>query len=100
MAMQWPSFQILFIPDPFDQDVPRIPHITRSIFSRSYALLQITLSQIYWLNKTAFQSRLYNRDPLAYPPTDDLDMSVLLETSLGEIVIDLLVDSAPKCCEK
>ncbi|KIX07691.1 peptidyl-prolyl cis-trans isomerase-like 4 [Rhinocladiella mackenziei CBS 650.93] len=26
-------------------------------------------------------------------------MSVLLETSLGEIVIDLLVDSAPKCCE-
>lgn len=27
-------------------------------------------------------------------------MSVLLETSLGEIVIDLLVDSAPKCCEK
>lgn len=27
-------------------------------------------------------------------------MSVLLETSLGDIVIDLLVDSAPKCCEK
>ena len=27
-------------------------------------------------------------------------MSVLLETSLGEIVIDLLVDNAPKCCEK
>ena len=27
-------------------------------------------------------------------------MSVLLETSLGEIVIDLLVDAAPKCCEK
>ncbi|OCT50018.1 Peptidyl-prolyl cis-trans isomerase-like 4 [Cladophialophora carrionii] len=26
-------------------------------------------------------------------------MSVLLETSLGEIVIDLLVNSAPKCCE-
>ncbi|KAK5051517.1 Peptidyl-prolyl cis-trans isomerase cyp6 [Exophiala bonariae] len=26
-------------------------------------------------------------------------MSVLLETSLGEIVIDLQVDSAPKCCE-
>ncbi|KIV82541.1 peptidyl-prolyl cis-trans isomerase-like 4 [Exophiala sideris] len=26
-------------------------------------------------------------------------MSVLLETSLGEVVIDLLVDSAPKCCE-
>ncbi|KAJ9616373.1 Peptidyl-prolyl cis-trans isomerase-like 4 [Cladophialophora chaetospira] len=26
-------------------------------------------------------------------------MSVLLETSLGEIVIDLLVDTAPKCCE-
>ena len=27
-------------------------------------------------------------------------MSVLLETSLGDIVIDLLVESAPKCCEK
>ena len=27
-------------------------------------------------------------------------MSVLLETSLGDIVIDLLVDVAPKCCEK
>ena len=27
-------------------------------------------------------------------------MSVLLETSLGDIVIDLLIDSAPKCCEK
>ena len=27
-------------------------------------------------------------------------MSVLLETSLGEIVIDLLVDSSPKLCEK
>ncbi|KAI9885122.1 MAG: UDP-N-acetylglucosamine pyrophosphorylase [Watsoniomyces obsoletus] len=26
-------------------------------------------------------------------------MSVLLETSLGDIVIDLLVDHAPKCCE-
>ncbi|KIW70295.1 peptidyl-prolyl cis-trans isomerase-like 4 [Phialophora macrospora] len=26
-------------------------------------------------------------------------MSVLLETSLGEIVIDLLVNNAPKCCE-
>ena len=27
-------------------------------------------------------------------------MSVLLETSLGDIVIDLLVDVAPKACEK
>jgi hypothetical protein len=27
-------------------------------------------------------------------------MSVLLETSLGDITIDLLVDDAPKCCEK
>jgi hypothetical protein len=27
-------------------------------------------------------------------------MSVLLETSLGDITIDLLVDEAPKCCEK
>ncbi|KAH6849023.1 cyclophilin-like domain-containing protein [Alternaria alternata] len=26
-------------------------------------------------------------------------MSVLLETSLGDIIIDLLVDDAPKCCE-
>ncbi|KAF2268348.1 cyclophilin-like protein [Lojkania enalia] len=26
-------------------------------------------------------------------------MSVLLETSLGDITIDLLVDSAPKCCQ-
>ncbi|KAK1908117.1 Peptidyl-prolyl cis-trans isomerase cyp6 [Pyrenophora teres f. teres] len=26
-------------------------------------------------------------------------MSVLLETSLGDITIDLLVDDAPKCCE-
>lgn len=37
------------------------------------------------------------------PPAHAIDvagMSVLLETSLGEIVIDLLVDNAPKCCEK
>ena len=27
-------------------------------------------------------------------------MSVLLETSLGDITIDLLVDDAPTCCEK
>jgi hypothetical protein len=27
-------------------------------------------------------------------------MSVLLETSVGDIVIDLLTDYAPKCCEK
>lgn len=27
-------------------------------------------------------------------------MSVLLETSSGDIVIDLLVDYAPKLCEK
>lgn len=27
-------------------------------------------------------------------------MSVLLETSLGDIVLDLLVDEAPKACEK
>jgi len=27
-------------------------------------------------------------------------MSVLLETSKGDIVIDLFVDEAPKCCEK
>jgi peptidyl-prolyl cis-trans isomerase-like 4 len=29
-----------------------------------------------------------------------LKMSVLLETSAGDIVIDLLVDYAPKMCEK
>lgn len=28
------------------------------------------------------------------------DMSVLLETSLGDIVVDLFVDAAPKLCEK
>ena len=27
-------------------------------------------------------------------------MSVLLETSVGDIVVDLLVDHAPKLCEK
>jgi len=27
-------------------------------------------------------------------------MSVLLETSAGDITIDLLVKEAPKCCEK
>lgn len=27
-------------------------------------------------------------------------MSVLLETSLGDIVIDLLVEAAPKLCKK
>jgi hypothetical protein len=26
-------------------------------------------------------------------------MSVLLETSLGDIAIDLLVDDAPECCD-
>jgi hypothetical protein len=30
----------------------------------------------------------------------EFDMSVLLETSLGDIVIDLLVDAAPRLCEK
>jgi hypothetical protein len=29
-----------------------------------------------------------------------LSMSALLETSLGDIVIDLLVDESPKACEK
>lgn len=29
-----------------------------------------------------------------------IEMSVLVETSLGDIVIDLLVDYAPKSCEK
>jgi hypothetical protein len=35
-------------------------------------------------------------------PTDVtlVAMSVLLETSLGDLVIDLLVDSSPKACEK
>ena len=28
------------------------------------------------------------------------NMSVLLETSVGDIVIDLLVDFAPRSCEK
>jgi hypothetical protein len=28
------------------------------------------------------------------------NMSVLLETSVGDIVIDLLVEHAPRCCEK
>ena len=32
------------------------------------------------------------------PPTTT--MSVLLETSLGDLVIDLLVDASPKACEK
>ena len=27
-------------------------------------------------------------------------MSVLLETSLGDLVVDLLVDHAPRACEK
>ena len=27
-------------------------------------------------------------------------MSVLLETSAGDITIDLFVEEAPKCCEK
>ena len=27
-------------------------------------------------------------------------MSVILETSLGDLVVDLLVDNAPKLCEK
>jgi hypothetical protein len=34
------------------------------------------------------------------PPSTAAIMSVLLETSLGDITIDLLVDDAPKCCEK
>lgn len=32
--------------------------------------------------------------------TGDSIMSVILETSLGDLVIDLLVDDAPKSCEK
>lgn len=31
---------------------------------------------------------------------DHFSMSALLETSLGDIVIDLLVDESPKACEK
>lgn len=34
------------------------------------------------------------------PPRPPFTMSVLIETSLGELVIDLLIDEAPKCCEK
>lgn len=37
-------------------------------------------------------------DALSAPPGPA--MSVLLETSLGDITIDLLVDDAPRCCEK
>ena len=33
-------------------------------------------------------------------PVDKPSMSALLETSLGDIVIDLLVDESPKACEK
>lgn len=33
-------------------------------------------------------------------PSTSAAMSVLLETSSGDIVIDLLVDYAPKLCEK
>ncbi len=36
----------------------------------------------------------------AYDPAHIVTMSVLLETSQGDIVIDLLVDYAPKLCEK
>lgn len=39
---------------------------------------------------------LYDEGPLSLHSA----MSVLLETSLGEVVVDLLVGSAPKCCEK
>ena len=34
------------------------------------------------------------------PSSKPTKMSVLLETSVGDIVIDLLVDFAPKSCEK
>jgi hypothetical protein len=33
-------------------------------------------------------------------PVNKPSMSALLETSLGDIVIDLLVDESPKACEK
>lgn len=35
---------------------------------------------------------------ISYHATEN--MSVLLETSVGDIVIDLLVDFAPRACEK
>lgn len=38
-----------------------------------------------------------SRDPFSRPT---FSMSVLLETSLGDIVIDLLADAAPKLCQK
>lgn len=40
------------------------------------------------------------QDDESLPPTTLSKMSVLLETSAGDIVIDLLVDYAPRLCEK
>lgn len=39
-------------------------------------------------------------EPSAAIQADPPNMSVLLETSAGDITIDLLVDDAPTCCEK
>jgi hypothetical protein len=38
--------------------------------------------------------------PNVHSQIKEFVMSVLLETSLGDIVIDLLVDAAPRLCEK
>lgn len=49
---------------------------------------------------SAFSAFLFVPNLLIQRVTHNLSMSALLETSLGDIVIDLLVDESPKACEK
>lgn len=66
--------------------------------------MSITPEVIFALSPVSWQLVNSNEISIRTPYSPSLpppsSMSVLLETSVGDIVIDLLADYAPKCCEK
>ena len=66
--------------------------------SRRYVMM--TKRESYAIDCDAALARSQLRQAPVFRTTFPQVMSVLLETSLGDITIDLLVDDAPKCCEK
>lgn len=75
-----------------------LPNSQRIIpeFAKTFDLLQISR------NWNLPRLKLHKRNTQIRDPSLIIKgtMSVLLETSLGDLVIDLLVDTAPKACEK
>jgi hypothetical protein len=82
-----------------------IQSFTRLILGRSRNLSRAVLLslELCWSSRSA--SRLSSSHDCSFNGSKPQgvctgSMSVLLETSAGDIVIDLLVDHAPKLCEK